>query len=206
MADEVVVPFPTTIAPVRAMRSTQLLSSVETLRETGFFDAYIAKLPADMHDVMLRTVPGVWVPVETALRHFRTCDALDLSPETHFRLGRHTFTRVQGTVLGTLIALAKTAGMTPWTPLARFPRLWSRAYDGGGIRVLRLSQREAQIDIVQSCLLESDYYREGLRGFFSGAGSLFASHVSVREIGASHHAVSLGLQWVGSRGPSPPLT
>jgi hypothetical protein len=174
-----------------------LLASVASLRDEGLFDAYAAHLPRRAHENIIDNVAGVWVPLDDALEHYRACDTLGLNADEQATLGKLTFRRTKGTLLGTVVSLARGAGATPWTFFPQFQRFWSRGYDGGGVRVLRLGPKDARIDVVENDLCTSAYYRNALRGHVCEVVRLFAATATMRvRQGPRKDAVSMHAQWV----------
>jgi hypothetical protein len=175
-----------------------MLGAIEGLRAAGYFEAYKKALDPSWHDTMINAVAGVWIPLEVAKAHYRACDSLGLSPDTTVALGRATFERTAGTLLGTALRMAKEAGVTPWAVLPMFQRFWLRGNDGGGIRVMRHGPKEAQVDVVQTALLESPYYRGALRGLVTALVSLFCKkvYVSERPVPRPSTSIALRVQWV----------
>lgn len=197
MAETIVLAFPERIVPVRNVRSTVLLGSIEAVRAAGHFDRYVHALEPRERDVLLQTVAGVWLPIDAAHAHYRACDALALAPDAQARLGHGTFERVQGTLLGTGVRLARNAGVTPWTVFPYFQRFWSRGYDGGGIRITQLGPKEVTIEVVNCGILGSTYYKNGLRGLVAGMIGLFCSKAYVHELPRprSDTSITYRAQW-----------
>lgn len=196
-APETVLAFPIPCPPVRHARSTILLGSMASLREAGHFETYVAALEAEHRDPLLQTVAGVWLPVEVARAHYRACEALSLSTEAEFELGRVVFKKTGDTMFGTVIRLAKGAGVTPWTLLPHLNRFWERGYDGGGIRVQKLGPKEARIELVHCSLADSRYFRNAVRGLFGAVIQLFCSRAYIQELPGPRQAGAMALraQW-----------
>ncbi len=180
-APEVVLAFPTTCVPVRHARSTILLGSIAALRHAGHFERYAAALPTEHREGLLQAVAGTWIPVEVARSHYRACEALNLGSDAEVELGRAVFQRTGDTMFGTVIRLAKGAGVTPWTLLPHLQRFWERGYDGGGISVSRLGPKESRIDLAQCSLAESRYFRNAVRGLFCTVLQLFCTRAYMQE-------------------------
>jgi hypothetical protein len=185
--DEVFVPLDVgprgIVEPVTQIRSTHIAASVLALRSRGHFEAYVTHLPQALHEGILRSVPGTWLPIEMAVAHYRAAEAVGLTTEAQLEMGRGVAEKIQNGLLGTLVRLAKTAGVTPWTGLEYFPRLWQRTMIGGGVAVYRLGPKEARIE----ChgvpdLAELAYFRNGFRGMFASSGELFCSRVYVTDL------------------------
>ena len=170
------------VAPVTHVRSTLLASSVMAIREHGHLDGYLQNLPAELHSTVLHSVAGSWVPIEVGFAHYVAADALGLSAREQFEIGHSVAERVQNSLLGTLVRLAKTAGVTPWTGLEQFQRLWDRLLQGGSGSVHRLGPKEARVEIQGVPLVRVAYFRNGWRGMFAGSGKLFCSKVYITEI------------------------
>jgi hypothetical protein len=168
---------------VSQIRSTQLAASVLALRARGHFDAYLPNLPAPYHEAVLRSAPGTWLPIEVGVAHYRAAQALALSVDEQVAMGTGVAERIQNGLLGTLVRLAKTAGVTPWMGLEYFPRLWQRTLIGGGVAVYKLGPKEARIECHGAPeLAELTYFRNGFRGMFASSGRLFCQRIYVTDL------------------------
>ena len=196
-AEEVVLALPTPVVPVRHARSTIILGSLATVRESGRFSEYEARLSASHRDVLLNLVAGAWVPLDLAFAHYQACDELGFTRDQAVANGRATFDKTSGTLLGTVIRMAKEAGVSPWTIFPQYQRFWSRAYDGNGVAVYNLGPKEVRVDIVQSRLVESRYYRDALRGLLIGVTELFCTkaYVTERPGRLAPMSASFRMQW-----------
>ena len=195
---EVLLAFPADVGPVRHVRSTLLLGSLAALEEAGHIDAWSAVIAPDAREQLQHAVAGVWLDVDLALTHYRACERLALSSETQAELGAATFGRLRGTLLGTMLRMAQGSGATPWTVLPHLQRFWNRAYDGGGIRVVRLGPKDAQLDLIECAFADTRYYRNALRGLVRGVLELFSRKAYVHERVGRRAAGALSLhgQWV----------
>jgi hypothetical protein len=172
-----------TVDPVTHMRSTLVAASLMSLRSLGHLDAYLQHLPVTLHDTILQTVAGTWLPLEVGVAHYRAADALGLTVEQQLAVGREVADRVQKSVLGTLVRMAKGAGVTPWMGLEYAPKLWVRVLQGGGVALYRLGPKEARIEFHGAPeLAQIDYFRNGFRGMFQGSGQLFAGKIYVHDL------------------------
>jgi hypothetical protein len=178
---EFVLAFPARTTPLRSVRSTLLMGSIAGLRANGHFEAWSAIVPESAREELLRLVAGVWVPVETAMAHYRACDSLRLSSEEQARLGGATFARVRGTLLGTMLKLGNGAGVTPWTLMPHLQRFWDRAYEGAAIQVLRVGPKDAHLDVAECPFAEVRYYRNALRGLLVAVLDLFCDKAYMQE-------------------------
>ena len=181
---------------VSEVRSTLLNTSVQALREYGFYAKYLSLLPTKHHEDILSVVAGNWVPIELAQVHYGTCERLDVPASTLFEIGTSVAKRVQGTFLGTVLRLAAGGGVTVWTGLSQMDRLYERIFVGGGCRVTKLGPKEARLEFVQNPLCAYAYYRGGLRGTITASCELFSRKVILREVSASADSVAYRASWV----------
>ncbi len=177
-------------------RSTWIISSHESLRSCGLFQRYSASLPAGVKTELLELVAGVWLPMATARAHYAACDRLGLTLEEQLGMGRAVGGHAQGTVLATIVKAARGAGVTPWTIMPHFDRLWRRAVDGGSSTVFRLGPKEARASFNGCELLDIPYFRNGLRGVLLRSGALFASKAYIHELPRRRGSeVDFRMQW-----------
>jgi hypothetical protein len=185
MDGEVIVAFrtdPAKMEPAKHVRSTLITSSLTAIRKRGYMPAYERLVPALHRETLLSCIAGVWLPMATGIAHYQTCDALNLSATEVYDIGLDVSVQVQATFLGTLSKMAKSAGVTPWTGLAQFQRLWDRVLDGGGVSVVRVGPKDAHIEIVALPLVDIPYFRVAFRGFIVAGCSIFATKVYGREV------------------------
>jgi hypothetical protein len=116
---------------VTHVRSTLILSSVQSLRAHSLYEHYIGLLDPGMRETVESMIAGAWLPVETALKHYRACDALGLTLANEIALGHEVGSRIQASLLGLLVKGAKSTGATPWTGLGYMDRLWERVFSRG---------------------------------------------------------------------------
>jgi hypothetical protein len=195
---QVILPFARRVEPIRKVRSTVLVGAMTSLREAGHFERYAAALVPEHRDTLLRLVTGTWLPIEVALAHYRSCDALGLSDEEQAALGSATFARVRGSVLGTVLRLGHAAGVTPWAVLPHLQRFWNRAYDGGGIQVTRHGPKDCVVDVIRcGGLLETRQFRNSLRATLGGVLQIFGWNAYVVELRRprTEEGISLRAQW-----------
>jgi hypothetical protein len=171
-----------TVDPVVKVRSTLLASSLMGLRGRGLIDPYLKALPKEAHSPILDAVAGQWLDVELAMAHYAACEELALPVEEQFAAGWQVADRIQNSLLGTLVRIAKGAGVTPWTGLEYFQRLWDRLLLGGSGAVYRLGPKEARVEICGVPMVQFAYFRNGWRGMFGGSGQLFANRLYIHEI------------------------
>jgi hypothetical protein len=200
--EDVIVPLrapsPSAVPPVTHVRSTLLAASILAIRSQGHLDAYLTHLPPALHDTVLHSVAGSWLPIEVAAAHYRAANDLGLRSEQQFELGRGVAERIQNSVLGTLVRVAKGAGVTPWIGLEYFQRLWDRVLLGGSVAVYRLGPKEARAEGYGiPTLAEIPYFRSSFRGMFAGSGLLFCTRMYITDLPgfAARRAIGFRVAW-----------
>ncbi len=183
--------------PVTQFRSTLLTSSLKSIRERGHGDRYLSLLPAKHHDAVRASIAGVWLPLELGLAHYDACEALGLSTQEQIEIGEEVGLKIQGTFLGTMLKLAKGAGVTPWLCLGQYQRLWERLMIGGGVRVTKVGPKEARLECFDFPFSRIPYFRTAFRGVNAASCELFCNKAYAEEIKKLCTATTLGyrLSW-----------
>jgi len=195
---ETILALPAKIEPLRHVRSTIIIASVANVRNTGRFDEYAKRVPAEYHSALFESVAGMWLPVRAAAAHYMACEALGVPVNEQLSMGRATVDRVGATIAGTAVRLAKQAGVTPLHLFPHLQRFWLRGYDGGALAVYRVGPKEARLELVQFPLCEIPFYRRALTGWTTGLTGLFCSKLYMKELRAPSglHSMALRAQWV----------
>lgn len=181
--EEVLIPLPAGDNPASHVRSTLVLSSVQSLRAKGLFERYESLLDPAMRETIQSLIAGVWLPMETGLKHYRACEAMGIPFADQVTIGHEVGNRIQSSILGLLLKGAKGVGATPWTGLGYLDRLWERVFSGGGgVGLTRLGPKEARVEIAGLPLLAVPYFRHAFRGTMSAGLELFCARVYVQEI------------------------
>jgi len=173
-------------------------SGIASLRQAGLYDAYAATVSLEVREEIEQTVAGMWIPIETTIAHYLACDRLGLSSESAAKLGRSTFDRSKGLLLGAAVGLARGAGVTPCTLVPHLQRFWLRGFDGGGVQAVQLGPKEVRIDVVASPILQSAYFRSALRGLTTALFELVTLKVYVHAdpTPGAETSIVLRAQWV----------
>jgi hypothetical protein len=160
--------LPNPTEPVRRVKSTLLMASVEALKQTGHFDAYYEFFDPKFDEEVLQCVAGAWVSVAAARAHYSACDALRLTAAAQMAIGQRTGTGLKAHLTRLAGLVSRSAGVTPWWLFEQFNRFWARTFDGGGIGVIKVGPKEAVVTYAKCSLLESPYFRGALRGVAVG--------------------------------------
>jgi hypothetical protein len=193
---EVLLPLPEPIPRMRHVRSTLLHGGLASITAAGLLDAYTAVAPVDVRTAIQSSVAGMWLPIDIAIRHYAAIDQLGIPADAAARMGRGTFDRTKGILLGTAVALARRSGVTPWTLVPHLQRFWLRGYDGGALRATKLGPKELRLDVLASPVLASRYYRNAARGLATGLFELVCRKAyGHEERGGTDTTMSLRIQW-----------
>jgi hypothetical protein len=183
---------------VSHVRSTLVISSVQSLKNHALYEHYVKQLDPGMRDTVDSMIAGSWMPVETAMKHYRACDALGLSLSNEIALGREVGNRIQNSLLGLLLKGAKGTGATPWTGLGYLDRLWERVFSGGGVGLTKVGPKEARAVFLGLPLLMVPYFRHAFRGTMLAGLELFCSKAYLNDVERDHPDVSFTFRvsWV----------
>ncbi len=186
---------PSALPPLTRVRSTLVVSSLRALEEQGLVDRYFRLLPATLAPDVRGAIAGTWLPVDLAVAHYRACDALGLTISEQIEMGRRVGDKIQGTLLGTLVTMAKQAGVGPWTFLERLDRLYERLAVGGGIAVTRVADKDALVDIYRVPTFEIPYFAIAYRGVIQGICDLFCTKAYVKPGRLVSERMTYSISW-----------
>lgn len=183
---EVIVPFR---APVQKLgvatrvRTTLIVSSLQSLRKRGLQERYLELLPAEHHPVVRSMIAGQWVPMRVGEAHYDACEALAIERREVNSIGREVGDRIEGTFLATMVRMAGTVGATPWTALAYCDRLYDRIFaGGGGVCVYKLGPKDAEAHFVGVPVCRIPYFRSAMAGVFEVGAELFCTKAYAKEV------------------------
>jgi hypothetical protein len=165
---------------VSRVRSTLITSSLRSLEEQRLLERYFSLLAKEHAGEIREAIAGVWLPIGVATAHYNACEALGMTTSEQLEMGRRVGEKIQGTLLGTLVTVAKQAGVNPWTFLERLDRLYERLVVGGGIAVSRLADKDAIVEIYKVPLFETAYFATAWRGVIQGICDLFCAKAYVK--------------------------
>jgi hypothetical protein len=184
--------------PMTAVRSTLVTSGLGTLRSRNLFEPYLAALPAAHREMAVSAVAGLWFPVEFMQAHYEAYDALQLSPEEVRAMGRSIAERLNESILQALRRLATSAGITPWVAFSQYGRFWTRAFEGGGVRITKVGPKDAKVEFSQVPFARSAYFRGTFCAIHEVGLGLFSPRVYVRLLSTtlSDSGFALRISWV----------
>lgn len=181
------------------VRGSLIASSLQTLREVGLYDRYIALLHPTYRDEVLFALASSWLPLAVAEAHYQACEELDLDEARMAALGEAVSKRIMGTYLGTLVRTGRGIGpLSPWLVLNQYHRVCERIVDGGTFIVTETGPKDAVVETRGLALFQFRYFRKAALGIFRGAALMFAKSCHVRELpGANKHdLLVVSLSWV----------
>lgn len=181
------------------VRGSLIASSLQALREHGYFERYRALLPEARREEVLHCAPNSWVAVELAWVHYQACDALGLGEPTTRALGEAVSQRVMGAFLGTMMRSGRAVDAlpSPWIPLKQYGRICDRLLEGGTHVVTELGPKAALIETSGMSLLRLWYVRTAMLGITSGVAGLFAKSCTTSELpGEDPEQIRISLHWV----------
>lgn len=185
---------------VLRVRGSLIASSLSALRELGYYERYLALLDNQVREPILSTLAMSWVPVELALAHYQTCDALRMGESDLERIGQHVAQRHADVFFGTLMRTIRAAGIdAPWAGLRAQPRVWDRIYEGGGLTVFRLGPKDAVLELHGLPLVRYVYFLNAYAGYLRGLASLLVRRFYLKLIepqSGQPNSVAFAGSWV----------
>jgi hypothetical protein len=172
---EVVIPHVPNITPVSHLRSTLLQSSLTALRERGHFAAWSDTVAPEFRATIVEALAPTWLPIEVGMAHYDACDRLKLAPHELAAIGEAVGLRMQATFLGTLSKAIHQAGVTPWTPMPHFGRLWGRLFMGGSNQIDKLGPKDLELDVRGLALVRFGYFRHAYASLVRAGLLLFGA-------------------------------
>jgi hypothetical protein len=200
-APELFVPFrhPAGRAPpVSEIRSTLVVSSLQSLRTHGLLERYESELAVKDREDLFALIAGTWIPVELGDRHYRALDRMGLTGDVVESIGGDVAQRVNKSFLSTIIRASRGAGVTPWTLLSHVHRFRELSWRGSDIAVFKLGPKDARFEWVAQPLAEVPYFVTSLGGYLAALCTLFSTKAYARvERGASwrNHRIRVRLSW-----------
>ena len=200
-AEEILLALPSprsSIPRATQVRGAWLSWSVRGIRDRGYWDEYLAKLPAQYHDIVRAPAAGEWYPIDVALAHYAACDALALPVNEVVDMGRTATRAAHGMILEVAAKLAAGTGATPWTVVGNMARQWERTFKGGAVGATKLGPKEAKVELAQWPCAAYRHCRIGSRGVLLGMVELFSEKAYVSEEPELCTPLSVGLRvaWV----------
>lgn len=183
---------------VIGVRGSLIVSSLQTLRELGYFARYEELLHPLYRDAVLLALAASWLPLEVAMAHYAACEAMDLQEAELNAIGHNVSSRIMGTFLGTLLRGSRQAGAhtAPLVTLRHYNKLWDRLLQGGACQVRQVGLKDAVIESRGLAMFRYRYFRVAYAGVIHGAGSMFAKTFYTRIQRASDSTMVVAISWV----------
>ncbi|MGZ3421732.1 MAG: hypothetical protein ACXVEF_31080 [Polyangiales bacterium] len=186
MQEEVVLALPKPLLATTQVRSTLICASIQSLRQRGLYDAYLAELTEPQRQDAMALTAGSWLPVQTAVNHYLACDRLPLSDSDRITIGGDVARRVQHSLLNLLVRLSREGGATPWSVVTSAEKLRAQTWKGGGIHVVKTGPKDMRLSWHQQPCAQSTHFRLGFVGIVQGLFELFSRKAFVSEDKRGH--------------------
>lgn len=185
---------------VKNVRGSLIASSLQTLRELGHYDRYLALLAPSYRDQVTLVLASSWLPLDLAEAHYQACDGLELDSSSMVEIGEAVAKRIMGTFLGTLMRTGRNLGtaLSPWVLFQNYHRICERIIDGGTFVVTEAGPKDAIIDTRGLPLFRFNYFRTATLGLFRGSAGMFAKTCYARELPSRSRRdqMVVSLRWV----------
>lgn len=192
--DEVLLPFPverSRVPAVKRVRSGLLCSSIQSVRARGMFDDYLAKVPREFQDRILSLTAAEWIGPELAFVHYEALDKLGMTDEQIEENGVQVAQKLQRGFLSVVLRFVVESGVTPWSVLERYQRLWERYFDGSAVAVWKTGPKDARAEVAGFPLARIGYIQIGVGGIMRGVLELVCKRAYVRVVRSQCTATSL---------------
>jgi hypothetical protein len=198
---EVVLDYTSALGPnVTHMRGTLLVNSLDNLRAIGMYDRYLEVLPASHREVIPYTIAASWIPIDIAMLHYETCDAMGLSEDQLEKMGALMASRVAETFLAAIMRTTRNAGVESfWTALKQNHRLLERMYQGGAMAVLKTGPKDLILENMGLPIVASRYWRRVYVYYMKAIGDMFTKVTYVKLVRprvAHPHSIAIACSWV----------
>lgn len=201
MTPEVYVPYENKsgrIPPATHVRSTLIVSSIQTLRSRNMLERYLDLVEPSRRDELLSLIAGTWVPIDMGLEHYRATNKLGLDSQTIEGIGAEVGERINKSFLSFVVKLSKEVGVTPWTALGRAHRLRELTWKGSDVAIWKLGPKDARFDWGGLPYASIPYYVTSFGGFLRGLIQLFCTKAYTRPVPdrMSPTFISYRISWV----------
>jgi hypothetical protein len=198
---ELIVPYqyPTGRAPmVTEVRSTLIVSALQTLRARHLYDKYMSQLSPAVRSEVQSLIAGAWLPIALALEHYHAMDRLGLDAVEVEAIGGEVGERANKSMLSIVVRMSREAGVTPWTALAHSHRMRDLTWKGGDVAVWKLGPKDARFDWVAQPCAAIPYFARSFGGFLRALTGLFCTKIYTRIVTerCSPTSISYRLSWV----------
>jgi hypothetical protein len=195
--EQLLYSLPLMLRDMDGMRGSVIVLDWRWLRDNDMFDRYAATL--GVSHPLLQAAAAEWVDLPLVREHYRALDALGMTHSEAIEVGKTVGPRIHGVVLKTLVRLAGQLGVGPFVALGQSYKLWTRSFRGGGVAVYRTTDRSARIEILQTVISQSRFFRASFIGVTVAALDPFCENAIVQERaeGRTDTSFVLRVSWDG---------
>jgi hypothetical protein len=177
----IVAPPSSQPTPIRNVKGSLLYNSIRQIIASGHYDRYL-EVAGEAFATTIRTVPStMWIPIDLAIRHYRTVDAMCLPPDAIRKLAGAAVESLNGIFLQTVGRASRAMGADAATALRLAAKVWPRLYDRGAIAIERTGERSGTIHLHGLPLLRIPYFRLANGIYFRAVVKLLTDDVRIFE-------------------------
>lgn len=181
-------------------RGTLISGSQQNLRELGVYEQYLELLPRSAREKLTCVLAASWIPIELALTHYQTCEALQLETEQVRRVGELTAARMVKTFAGAAMRVVRSAGADSyWLLLKNNDRFYDRLYQGGGVTLLQTGPKDLVLENHGQPLAACRFWRTAYLAYMEAFGRAFAKVSFVKLVHPripGPHSIAVAGSWV----------
>lgn len=187
---------PAAVKKVTLVRGKLLVSSLAAVKNLGRLEDYRRVSPPDTLAYFDGAIAAEWAPVHVAMGHYKALDRIELTAREQVELGSEVARRVQVSIIATLARLSTNAGVTPWTALAQFQKLWDRVFNGGDVQIDRVGPKDAIVHAYGNPLFASSFFCNACRGHVQVLTQLFCTRSFARDYTRSgDEGITIRVSW-----------
>ncbi len=157
------------------------MASLAGLKQAGFTERYLARLPTELHMVVRDMPAGLWIAANVAEAHYEACDRMGLTSQETLAMGNRVGEATARVFMKLALRTAREAGATPWVVLVNSQRYWSRYYDGSAVSVTKTGPKEGRLEVGASSLARCAYWRAAFGAILAALAAPFCTKAYVSE-------------------------
>ncbi len=186
---------------VREVRAILVHGAFAKLKEHGYYDDYMAKYPKDLALLVTQALAASWLPIETAIAHHATLEAIGLSDAQISRLVEEAGSGLFDHLFATIVRAVRNAGGGAgiWFGLKQGDRVMARIYNGGGMHISQVGPKDALLEIRGLPAVCTRASRLSQVAFLRGVLSITTKVCVVKVVPPSEQRsdyIRLSLSWV----------
>jgi hypothetical protein len=188
------------IEPITHVRSTVILSGIQSLRSQGLFPRYTTALSDDWRERILGLGGASWAPVEVAVEHYKAMDRLEIDSSAIEAIGAEVAKRAWRHTLSPAFVRSKRIGPDVWESLSHAHDTTGLNWRGGDIRIFRENSTQGLFEWVGQPCASVPYFVTSFGAVMRALVNLFAARAYHRLVPDRCSATTLAfrLSWTGA--------